>query len=80
MDARFTCVIPKADLLAAIEMLVKDFIDDWTLEDAERLGACSRMIQQVQHMKFNEHLEKASQKVSQWPAWKKSILGGNNES
>jgi hypothetical protein len=65
MDARFTCVIPKDDLLAAIEMLVRDFGDDWTSQDAELLSACATMIRQRLDAKFNKHLEEASQKVSQ---------------
>jgi hypothetical protein len=37
MHSRFTCVIPKDDLLNAIGVLIEEFDEGWTAKDVEKL-------------------------------------------
>lgn len=37
MYSRFTCVIPKDDLLNAIGVLIEEFDDGWTPKDVDKL-------------------------------------------
>jgi hypothetical protein len=43
--------------------------------EAERLKELAKLRQQIADEKFRAFLKEASEWVSQWPAWKRGILG-----